>query len=185
MIVPTHRKIAKKLYKQFSPEIQRQVNKKMFFVGAMHPDISIKYKKKGHYFEESASVFTDVVDQILNGNLSKAGMSHKLGVMSHYISDFCCAYHSNKECRKQSLAEHLLYEFRLDRIFNKVVRSWEGVAPFNVLPHRFENLLASFIDTKMQEKRNIESDILNAVSCSYSFLVSTISVYSFRYKSVA
>lgn len=115
MIIPTHKKIAKAVFNQFSEEIKGLVCRKSFIGGAIFPDINIKHSRKEHSYDQTFTTFNKILSDVLNRNLSRKTFSHKLGILCHYISDYCCAYHSNINCRRKSIVEHLIYEYKLDK----------------------------------------------------------------------
>ena len=180
MIVATHKKIAREVYHLLPKDLRIRIHKKTFIAGSFFPDINLKHSRKHHSFEKTGKTVHRLISEIIGRKLSRKSLSHKLGIVCHYISDYCCAYHSNYVYKKKSLVEHLKYEYKLDKKFDSVVKSFDGVAPFNLPPEGFIQNFERMVSEKMQNPPNMEADILNAVTMSYFYLVAIISACPFE-----
>jgi len=104
--------------------VERELNMKLstsgFLYGNIKPDISYKMIKNPHCKHKSSGVVRKEIEQLFNLDIKshagcKGEFSRKLGVITHYISDFFC--HSHNKDFKGSMVDHFLYELNLDQYF--------------------------------------------------------------------
>ncbi len=102
------------------------LDEKNLLWGSVLPDVMPKYKLIRHYEEESIDFITGEISNIIYhyrkldvDNLSKTDMkilSRKLGIVSHYISDYTCIPHAKRWTFFDSMMKHIKYEAKLNDV---------------------------------------------------------------------
>lgn len=98
--------------------------------GSIAPDILPKYRFIRHYKDESIDYIVDEIIKVIfasryiNFNqkidsMSMRLLSRKIGIISHYLTDFVCVPHAKRWTFIGSMKKHLKYEKEL----NKYVKS--------------------------------------------------------------
>lgn len=128
MLVGTHNKIAGYVYdnviKKYIP--YSYLNKAMFKVGNIMPDIAIRLSRLDHTREGAMDVCYEHMCNSQEQTLSFGERLANLGVSNHFLTDFFCIYHFDKTSKKRNIVKHLFYEFRIHLLliyllFNKKV----------------------------------------------------------------
>lgn len=100
MLGETHKIIAKQMV---SDGIFNDVNinEKAFIKGTVYADLHPRYKVIPHYYSKSHDIVEKVlasmivVSKYMGANTNF--YSFRLGVMSHYLMDYCCQMHKNEQ----------------------------------------------------------------------------------------
>lgn len=152
MFVESHKIIASNIYEDIYDIYDIKLNKKDLLWGSIAPDILPKYKFHRHYKDESIDFvvnkivklifisryieFNSIVDPITIKILS-----NKIGIISHYLSDFMCLPHAERWTFSTSMIKHLKYEYKLNEY---------------VVKHDFKNNVIDVNDVDIFEDRVIE-----------------------------
>ncbi len=112
----THLCIAGKLKRIVRKELDVKLNTFSFLLGNVKPDISSKYVNIPHFKKDSNDFVRNEIKSILycrvyQGKRCTHDFSERLGIITHYISDFFCYAHSGHFTG--SMAEHYLYEISM------------------------------------------------------------------------
>lgn len=118
MLIPTHNIIAHHMYEQINKSLNIKLNKNMLAYGNMKPDIAPRLKAKKHYMEPTFDFVLDEIVRLIDDGLSENiisinKFSTRLGVITHFLSDFFCLPHYDREYFSDKLMEHMLYEKKL------------------------------------------------------------------------
>lgn len=124
----THKEIARSINKEVARTYDIELDEKRLVWGSVLPDYNPKYKLHRHYADESLGFiineikkliflgrFIDIENEIFDG-LSKKLFSRKLGIISHYLSDFVCRPHYERWTFQEAMIRHISYEKRLNQI---------------------------------------------------------------------
>jgi len=147
--------------------------------GAISPDILPKYRIIRHYKDESIDYISKEIikiifvsrfiefNQILDPFALKL-LSKKIGVISHYLSDYVCLPHAKRWTFKESMIKHIKYE--IDIYDGKIIV--------------YKSKIKSYIEDVVEEysmTRGFESDLDFALSLNLKityFIIDTIHAYS-------
>lgn len=115
MFIPTHRIIAHHVYRQIRQNLNISLNPHMFAYGNMKPDVAPKLKAKKHYMEPTFDFVLDEIMRLIEDGVSENALSIgkfsvRLGVICHFLCDFFCLPHHDREYFSDKLMEHMLYE---------------------------------------------------------------------------
>jgi len=118
MWIQTHLRIArlslKKMDEIFTTDKKMgKVNRVMFCLGSMAPDMSPIQFKHPHMYEDSSDYIFSNMDKLQNKKKIGLLSSYELGKSIHYLCDFCCYAHRVE--RNETLMEHMRYEKYLDK----------------------------------------------------------------------
>ncbi|WP_242939255.1 zinc dependent phospholipase C family protein [Tepidibacter thalassicus] len=176
----THKIIANHMYNNIKNSLNVKLNKKFLVYGAMKPDISPRLAIKKHYKEHSFDfVLNEILNLINNGlnenQISINKFSTKLGVISHFLSDFFCLPHHNREYYHDKLMEHLKYEKNLHEYFvnfkglNKIrIPYLENIDKENI-KNFIEELHSIYKNNTMGFENDVEGSI--NISCAIGILI--------------
>ncbi len=117
----THKVIARALHMNLQEKYDIELNEERLLWGSVVPDIFPKYKIQRHYIDDSLHFVANeivtliFVSRFMNINdhknsITKKLFSRKLGIISHYLSDFCCMAHANNWSFNGNLVKHVQYE---------------------------------------------------------------------------
>jgi len=115
----------------------------------------------------------------------------KMGMLTHYISDYFCQAHNN-DARYQKLLPHLLYESRLDMesyTLKLEQISRKGLESYNdyLYPHNL--FLKDYIYDRhfayLAEKPSISKDLQFAAQTSTNIIAAILNYYLLEFKQLA
>lgn len=117
----THKVIARALHMNLQEKYEIELNEERLLWGSIVPDLFPNYKLQRHYIDDSLHFIANevvtliFVSRFMNANdskdmITKKLFSRKLGIISHYLSDFCCMAHAKNWSFNGSLVKHVQYE---------------------------------------------------------------------------
>lgn len=169
MLVNSHSLIGKTIHKYVKDNLGFNLSAADLKYGCIKPDFHPKLIAISHYKSKSFDTIAQMIISLQNSKLplSSKDVSHfstELGVILHYIADYFCYAHNNKNIDK--LPAHLFYEINLDRELKKYLSSTSGL-----LNEKFpleacgaiENPLVAFIEERHKEYMKEHPSPLNDV----------------------
>lgn len=153
----THIEIARRTYKKLNLQEIGIIESK-FVRGSVIPDIYPKYKIKQHYYNESKDYIllkTHIITNVIKLTPQLAPLfSLDLGVICHFISDYCCKPHNEYEtCRRFKTAkDHIKYEIDL----NTYIKNKNNLNTRYIFIDKVEEKKISEILENIQEQYNSE-----------------------------
>lgn len=197
----THKRIASNIYDEIENKYGISLDKRRLLFWSYAPDILPQYKFIRHYKNESIDFITEEIlkliyvcrytninkgiDPVINKILSK-----KIGLISHYISDYFCLPHANYWTFKDSMAKHVKYESDLDEYaklhnFRSDVIESENLDIESIVDIvEMKKVVKQYIETVIEEYSKEESfanDLNYANSMNIkiaNFVIETVSEYS-------
>ncbi len=160
--------------------------------GAISPDILPKYKIYRHYKSDSEEFLVNEIVNLIyickffnleNLNGYKRNMiSTKIGVISHFLSDYVCLPHKENWTFNDSFKKHVNYEKELNEVvknhvFEKSVIDLEKIELDEFKTIYLKKLVKEYIDNVIQEyskEKSYERDLNFALNLS-----SNISMFIF------
>lgn len=173
MFIPTHRIIANHIYENVSDRLDIKLNRIMLQYGNMKPDFTPSLKTIKHYKEPTFDFVLDeivsLIDDGLQQNLiSINNFSVRLGVITHFLSDFFCLPHHDRDYFSDKLKEHMIYEKNLHYKF----KEFNGLEKLKIpgLTSLDKEGIRDFIEELHQEYINspkgYENDIISSINVS-------------------
>lgn len=166
----------------------------------MAPDILPKYRFIRHYQDESIGYISKEImkiifisryiefNKILDPIAIKA-LSRRIGIISHYLSDYVCLPHAKRWTFSDSMIKHIKYESQLDDFvktydFKKNVINGDDI---DIYTDEFKDLkskIQDYINNVVEEyllKTGFANDLNFALSINLKmtyFILDTINEYS-------
>lgn len=204
----THKIIASNIHENIYDIYDITLDKDALLWGAIAPDILPQFKLHRHYKKESLNyVVTEIVkliyisrflefrsniDPIINKIISK-----KIGIISHYLSDFVCLPHAERWTFPNNMFKHMSYESQLNDYsiqhnFKKNVITVEDIDIFQDKVIRLKPIIKTYIEDVIEEyscNGGFKNDLNFALSLNLKisyFIIDTVNAYTEdRYKDFA
>lgn len=174
MLIPTHRVIAKLLLKEIQRYSGIKLEENYFIYGNVIPDIAPKYIKTKHFVNESIDFLIYRINDLLdNNNITPRKFAVELGIITHYLCDYYCDPHSDREYFKGRVNEHMLYEKRLHSKFKQGYNL--GIFKQTIESSQDDSIrkfIYLMLDNYNSDEKSCEKDILFSL-----YVSSTIGVY--------
>ena len=208
IFVDTHKIIASNIYENIYDIYDIKLNKKDLLWGSIAPDILPQFKLHRHYKDESIDYvaneivklifisryieFNSIIDPITMKILSK-----KIGIISHYLSDFVCLPHAERWTFTTSMFKHIKYEYKLNEYvlrhdFKKNVVYVEDIDIFEKRVIKLKPMIKNYIEDVVEQyqiKPGFKYDLNFALSLNLKvsyFIIDTVRAYTEeRYKNFA
>jgi len=113
MKVKTHVKIAELAFRNNITVVPKGFSKFMFNFGLVMIDESWHVKTHPHYMKKSLAYVLEKVEKLLSVKRFNGYYSMQLGIVVHYLCDFCCNAHISGSMG--NISYHLKYERDLQR----------------------------------------------------------------------
>lgn len=195
----THKIIGKNIHKNIYDIYGIELDEKKLLWGSISPDILPKYKFHRHYKKESLDfVVNEIVKLIFIRRLSDFGekidpiiskmLSYRLGVISHYLSDFVCLPHAERWTLNTNMVKHINYESKLNDYafyhdFKKNVIEVDDIDLFKGRIVKLRTIIRQYIENVIGEyslKTSFENDLDYALSLNLKvayFIIDTAKAY--------
>lgn len=161
----THLCISNKLKKIVEKQFDIKLDTLSFMIGNVKPDLSSKYMNIPHYKKDSFTFIQNEIQDILTTKIYEkhkctSYFSERLGILTHYLSDFFCSAHSDNF--KGSMLEHYSYEMQ---VFVNYLTNYKVINTFCskdfTIKHNVSSLI-SYIDS-LHKKYSYECRDLSPV----------------------
>lgn len=111
-----HLGISMKLKHVIEKNLHIRLNTISFLLGNIKPDISSQYINIPHFKKDAEGFIREEIQSILESKIYEykscpARFSERLGIITHYLSDFFC--HAHSEYFTKGMKEHYIYEMQL------------------------------------------------------------------------
>lgn len=177
-----------------------KLDKDRLLWGSVAPDVLPHYKFIRHYADESINYITKEIIKIIfvsryvdfkkiDDPISIKLLSKKIGIISHYLSDYVCYPHANRWTFFGSMKKHIKYESDLNdyartHSFKKNVVQIEDIDiyddRFNSLKSRIKDYIHDVI-SEYNQRTSLDNDLNFAISLNLKmtyFILDTINQYS-------
>lgn len=196
----THKIIATNIYDNVFKIYGLKLDKEKLLWGSVAPDILPQYKLVRHYQDESINFISKEIMKIIfisrylefNKILDPIAiklLSKKIGVISHYLSDYVCLPHAKRWTFSDSMIKHIKYESNLndyapthDFMKNKITIDDIDIFDDEIgtLNSRIKNYIENVVD-EYSLKSSFKNDLDFAFSLNSKvtyFILDTIKAYS-------
>ncbi|NMA06478.1 MAG: zinc dependent phospholipase C family protein [Ruminococcaceae bacterium] len=180
MNIVTHVQMGGKLYEELCEvaELDRQA----FIYGNIKPDCALKTLLPPHTMTNYLEWVLTLTDCLIEYDLPRNVLSEGLGVLCHFLSDFCCLYHA-REDKFHNLIGHIIYEKRLHNHHKKKESSlFKEVFSFKPEPVRdLRQTIINFREEYFSQPHSLDLDL------SYAYMLCNLicqSVIYYRFGSI-
>lgn len=196
----THKIIAKNIYDNVYDNYDLKLDIDKLTWGSVAPDILPQYRFIRHYKDESINFISKQIMKVifisrfldLNKNLDPLTikiLSKKIGIISHYLSDYVCLPHANRWTFYNSMVKHVKYESKLNDFvinhdFKNNVIYTEDLNIYDISVMDLKKKIKEYINNIVEEysmKESFENDLNFSVSLNLKltyFILDTIALYS-------
>ncbi|CAK7022966.1 hypothetical protein CIW83_18765 [Tissierella sp. P1] len=196
----SHKIIASKIYDNVFDIYGLKLDKEKLLWGSVCPDMLPQYKFIRHYKDESLNYIAKEIMKVIfisrylefNKILDPLAikiLSKKIGIISHYLSDYVCLPHANRWTFMDSMIKHIKYEsqlndFAINHDFKKNVINIDDLDIYDIPTTKLRNTIKEYIDKVVEEyslKIGFKNDLNFALSLNLKisyFILDTITAYS-------
>ena len=200
MFAETHKIIASHVYDNIFNTYGVKLDREKLLWGSIAPDILPQFKFHRHYKKESLNYIVNEIVKLIFisrylefnnkiDSITMAFVSKKLGIISHYLSDFVCLPHAQRWTFADSMFKHLSYESKLNEYspkheFRKNVISVDDIDIFQDKYIKLRSLIKEYIEEVVEEyssKESFENDMNYSLSLNLKmtyFIIDTINAYN-------
>lgn len=186
-----------------------KLDEKKLLWGSIAPDVLPKYRFRRHYKDESLNYIVNKITKLIfisryieiNSNIDAIAMkilSKKIGVISHYLSDFVCLPHAERwTFTSNNIVKHINYESKLNDYsprhdFKKNIITVDDMDIFQKPVIKLRSIVKKYIEDVIEEyslKTGYTHDLNFALSLNLRicyFIIDTVNAYNEdTYKSFA
>lgn len=185
-----------------------KLDKNKLLWGSVAPDILPQFRLHRHYKKESLNYIVNEIIKLIflsrfvdfnsaADPLAIKLLSKKIGIISHYLSDFVCLPHAERWTYVNSMFKHIKYEsglndYAMNHSFKKNVITIDDIDMFQNRVIKLKVLLKKYIEDVIEEyslKTGFANDLNFALSLNLKvsyFIIDTVKAYNEeRYKDFA
>lgn len=185
MFAQTHKIISENVHNNIKRILGVDLNKLSLIYGSIKPDIAYSLAKMDHFKPQSFNFVCDEINELsnLDFELNKEFVKHistRIGVTTHFISDFFCVPHNDRLTYKHNIINHMQYENNLHKLFKtfdgKIEISKDN---FNI-SNNYSNSINILIDDLHEQYQRRGESLLNDLHSSIhaSTIVGLFIVYN-------
>lgn len=196
----THKIIASNLYDNILDIYDLKLDRDKLLWGSIAPDVLPHYRLIRHYKDESISFITNEIIKLLfatrfigkNSFLDPIAMklfSKKIGIISHYLSDYVCVPHAKRWTFYGTMKKHIRYESSLEEYvkhhdFKKNVISVDDLDIRDCEITSLKDKITGYIEDIIEEysqKTSFQNDLDFSLSINLKitcFVLDTVAEYS-------
>lgn len=165
----SHMIIASHIHTNISHKLNINLSKSFLTYGSMIPDVTPLLAARKHYKKQSFDFVLDLIENLISDGLHENTISinkfsSKLGIITHFLSDFFCLPHHNREYYHDKLIKHLSYENKLHDYFTHFCGLDKIRIPY--MQHIDRDNIKSFIEELHHTYSTHNSGFLNDVKSS-------------------
>ncbi len=172
MLIYSHKKMSEFIYSNIEENTSFALNKLMFKLGNMSPDLPLYHRHLKHYKYQNFEAILHMIEELslINPSESVAKLnfySYRLGVITHYVCDYFCLPHHDRDAYGDKLKEHLLYEKNMHKDvknYNNENTIYDDLVDFNDVNLKF--IVDTFMMKYVEDESSSENDIKYAISAS-------------------
>jgi len=175
MLIHSHNKMSEFIYSNIESQTSFSLNKFIFKTGNMSPDLPIYHRHLKHYKHQNFSYIIEMINDLSLIDPTESVSAHnlysyKLGVVAHYVCDYFCLPHHDREQYKDHLTKHLIYEKQLHKEVKNYSKEGLGyIEKYETSDFNIDNLICIFDDFTekyLAEENSFETDIKYAITAA-------------------
>ena len=183
MLALTHKLIAGEVHDAIASEFNINIDLDNLRKGSIQPD---KYPKKlfmGHSMDVSYNFVKNRINDLCSRDFpdnkkDMGNFSFRLGIIIHFISDYFCQAHNDKEYK--NIVKHLIYEKNLNRYFARRIGTFKPMFGIKVNGWNKKDSITGCIGKKLNEynslRRTMTNDLVFSSSVSMMVALKIVSI---------
>lgn len=196
----THKLIGNKIHENIYDIYGIELDKDKLLWGSVAPDILPQFKLHRHYKKESLNYVVNEIIKLIfisryiefNSKIDPLAikiLSKRIGIISHYLSDFLCLPHAERWTFTNSMFKHISYESKLNDYslfhdFKKNVITVDDIDIFQERVIKLRPIIKKYIEDVIEEyslKTGFDNDLNFALSLNLKvsyFIIDTVKAYT-------
>lgn len=175
MFIHSHNKMSELIYSNIETHTSFSLNKFIFRTGNMSPDLPVYHRHLKHYKHQNFNAILGMINDLALIDPSESISTHalysyRLGVISHYVCDYFCLPHHDRDYYEEHLTEHLLYEKNLHKeVKNYSNANIGSIEDYEISSFDNDDLIRVFddyIEKYRAEENSFEKDINYAITAA-------------------
>lgn len=173
MEIFTHINLSMKLKQAIEDTFDIKLNTKRFVLGNIKPDLTPELIRIPHNKKDSIEFIKSEIKYLLENKLDtnqkiSNNYSERLGIIAHYISDYCCFVHG--ENYHGGMIKHLLYEMKMSLHLHFNPRSFRSYYnENNIVINKNYNNLCNYLDNTLENYSNTNESSSQSTDLAYAF----------------
>lgn len=169
MHITTHLLMANLFYQEITSQMEIELDYFNYIYGNIKPDVHPGTINWPHFSHASLKQLVDYCEMITIEPMSVKAFSKALGIVSHFICDYYCVYHT-QPYRQKGIVKHTVYEHLLELTVIKKSMTGEIRATDLECCETIEDTINERLALYNSEKHSIEKDIQYAVNTTICVL---------------
>ncbi|MDR5659618.1 zinc dependent phospholipase C family protein [Serpentinicella sp. ANB-PHB4] len=174
MFAHTHRIISQHINNNIKSHLGIELNINSLVYGSIEPDIKPSLAKLAHFKPDTFDQICEEIDHLSQYRLTTNEafikfLSRKIGITTHFISDYFCVPHNDRQKYKHNFLAHVKYEQQLHRLFKKFDKSIHLDSFIEVCQSpdfAIKNYLEDFHKEYTNRGESLENDLQSAITAS-------------------
>lgn len=199
MLADTHKHISNNIYEMINDNYGIKLNRENLLWGSIAPDILPQYKIHRHYQNESINYIVNEIVKLIficcyfdlkskDDPIMMKYFSKKIGIISHYLSDYVCLPHAERWTFVNNMIKHISYETKLNEyaksyVFKNNTIKIDDIDIYQDKIINLKKLIKAYILNVTDQyalSKSFERDLDFAVSLNLKmtyFIIDTVAVY--------
>ncbi len=171
MLPQTHKIISEHVYNNIKDTLGVSLNKSSLIFGSIKPDIAYSLVKLDHFKPQSFDFICDEINELSthsfqsNKEFNKF-ISNRIGIVTHFISDFFCVPHNDRVTYKNNFPDHFKYEIKLHKLFKFFNETVDLSKDCFALDNNKSESIKNFIDALHLQYEQRGESLLNDLKSS-------------------
>lgn len=153
-----------------------ELDKKNLIYGSIKPDIPLHLSGLKHFKPQSFNYICSQIHQLsqltLINNKEHIGLvSKQIGIVTHYVADYFCVPHNDRNTYKNHFINHFQYEKKLHKFYKESYESKFNICKndFNIqnqTPHSITSLLDKMHSIYSQKEESLINDMESSINAT-------------------
>ncbi|MBN4050900.1 MAG: hypothetical protein COA82_02455 [Alkaliphilus sp.] len=182
MLPTSHKIISEHVYEVVNNTLGVKLNKNQLIYGSIKPDLTPKFLRLEHFKPESFNQIMDEVKELSISQFSESSLfikqfSQQLGVVTHFIADYFCVPHNDRNTYKSHFIDHVVYEYKLEKLFKShshktsIIKEAFNVNNYSSSP--ISNVIDSLHISYTMRGESMTNDVISSLDA-----VSTVALFA-------
>jgi len=185
LLAQTHKIISEHVHYTIKEVLGVDLNKLNLIYGSIKPDIAYSLVTMDHFKPQSFNFVCNEINELSNYDFQSNKefiklISTRIGVATHFISDFFCVPHNDRATYKNNFINHVKYEHKLHKLFKNFNDSIEISKDYFNINNNCSDPIKTLIDDLHHQYQRRGESLLNDVQSSIhvSSIVGLFIVYN-------
>jgi len=185
LLAQTHKIISEHVHQNIKDVLGVDLNKLNLIYGSIKPDIAYSLAKMDHFKPQSFNFVCNEINELSNYDFQSNKdfiklLSTRIGITTHFISDFFCVPHNDRATYKNNFINHVKYENQLHKLFKTFDEKIEISKDYFSISNGCSDPIKTLIDDLHEQYQRRGESLLNDTKSSIhvSSIVGLFIVYN-------